>query len=270
MADLLTVCTLLKAAGYRQARPTAEISAAQFALWRTYGKDMEWYHDAKRIDLELHWRLTELSSLLSAPPDFSALRAVQVTPTADVSTLPAQELFIYLCVHGAVHGWNRLKWLADVHALLANQADGIIEGYYAAAAAQGAERAVGQALLLCAEHFNFRLPKRLAATICASRVTTALARIGTLCMMRGYAVQEVYDLRFGTTLISASHLLLARGVRARLGEVVRKGIDLDDVLRLPLPRSLSLLYWFMRVPSWILRRARMAGAFRWKAARASE
>jgi len=119
---------------------------------------------------------------------------------------------------------------------------------------------VGQALLLCAELFNLRLPESLAATLRASRVTTTLARIGTLCMMRGHAATEVYDLRFGTTLINASHLLLARGFRAWFGEVVRKGIDLDDVLCLPLPESLALLYWCVRGPAWFWRRMRMAGA----------
>ncbi len=78
--------------------------------------------------------------------------------------------------------------------------------------------------------------------------------------MRGHAATEAYDLRFGTTLINASHLLLARGLRAWVGEVVRKGIQLDDVLWLPLPRSLALLYWFVRVPAWCLRRMRTAGA----------
>jgi uncharacterized NAD(P)/FAD-binding protein YdhS len=169
------------------------------------------------------------------------------------------ERFVYLCVHAAVHGWNRLKWLADINALLADRT-GIVEGYYRAAVAEGVERATGQALLLCADLFNLRLPDSLAATLRASHVTTALARIGTFSVTRGHAATEVYDQRFGTTLINASHLLLARGFRAWVAELVRKGIDLDDVLRLPLPKPLAFLYWFMRVPLWILRRTRQAGA----------
>jgi hypothetical protein len=70
----------------------------------------------------------------------------------------------------------------------------------------------------------------------------------------------VHELRFGTTLIGLSHLLLARGFRAHVGEIVRKGIDLDDVLCLPLPKSLALLYWLLRIPFWVLRRTRRAGA----------
>ena len=32
--------------------------------------------------------------------------------------LPAERLLLYLCVHGALDGWLRLTWLADIGALL--------------------------------------------------------------------------------------------------------------------------------------------------------
>ena len=35
------------------------------------------------------------------------------------ATLGADDLFAYLCAHGAYHAWFRLKWLADIGALLA-------------------------------------------------------------------------------------------------------------------------------------------------------
>jgi hypothetical protein len=177
-------------------------------------------------------------------------------------TLPASELFTYLCVHGAVHGWCRLKWLADIQALLAGKTDEVIERYHRAAIAQGAERAVGQALLLCADLFKLRLPDRLETALRASRVTSTLAKIGTFCMTRGDATTEIYDQRFGTTLIEASHLLLAPGLRAWGAEAVRKGIALQDVFDLPLPRRLALLYWVLRAPLWLLRHVRKLGAWR--------
>jgi hypothetical protein len=185
---------------------------------------------------------------------------VQITATASVMTLPATELFTYLCVHGAAHGWCRLKWLADIHALLAGQTDAVIERYHNAAIAQGAQRAVGQALLLCADLFKLRLPDRLETALRASRVTTTLAKIGRFFMTRGDAATEIYEQRFGTTLIEASHLLLAQGLRAWLAEAVRKGIALHDVFDIPLPRRLALLYWVLRTPLWLVRRVSRGGA----------
>ena len=35
-----------------------------------------------------------------------------------IATLPPSRLLLYLCVHGALDGWLRLKWLADIGALV--------------------------------------------------------------------------------------------------------------------------------------------------------
>jgi hypothetical protein len=261
-AHFLPACDLLIAAGYRRIRPPGAISEAQFALWRAHGKDMEWRNERSGIELELHWRLTDISFLLNEPPDFAALRPVEITSSAKVMTLPLPELFVYLCVHGSVHGWCRLKWLADIHALIADTPDSLVETYYGIAKSKGAERTMGQALLLCEHIFRLRLPAGLAVELHESRAMSVLAKIGLLCMTRGRAEREIYDQRFGTTLVSASHLLLATSLRAWVAEVRHKGIGLDDVLYLPLPRALAALYWLLRWPLWLFRRTVNLGAAR--------
>lgn len=258
--DLSAACDLLEAAGYLRLKPSGAISEAQLALWRIYGKDMEWRHEVSGIELELHWRLTNISFLLCEPPDFAAICPVGTAPLARLMTLPPPDLFIYLCVHGAAHAWCRLKWLADIHALIADRPDKVIEAYWRLAKQKRVERAVGQAMLLCADLFGLQLPAELAAELRRSRVIPALARLARICMTRGNAETEIYDLPFGTTLVSASHLLLAGKLRHLGEEIVRKSINLEDVLLLPLPRSLSFLYWFLRGPLWLYRRVRNAGA----------
>lgn len=253
-ADLAAICGLLAGAGYCRVKPSGTISEAQLALCRTYDKDMAWRHETSGIELELHWRLSNISFLRHESPDFTTMRSVEMTPSARLMTLPPSDLFIYLCVHGAAHGWCRLKWLADIHALIADQPDDAIESHYRLAKAKGVGRAVGQSLLLCSDLFGFRLPADLAAELRGSRAVTALARLAHLCMTRRNAETEVHDLPFGTTLISLSHLLLAGGLRDWGAEVAHKGINLEDVLLLPLPRSLSFLYWFLRGPLWLFRR----------------
>jgi hypothetical protein len=223
---------------------------------------MEWRNERSGIELELHWRLTNISFLLNEPPDFSALQPVEMTSSAKVMTLPLPELFVYLCVHGSAHGWCRLKWLADVHALIVDKPDGLVENYYGIAKSKGAERAMGQALLLCERIFRLRLPAGLAVELHESRAMGVLAKIGLLCMTRGHAETEIYDQPFGTTLVGASHLLLATTFRAWVAEARHKGIGLDDVLSLPLPRSLAVLYWFLRWPLWLFYRTVNFGAAR--------
>jgi hypothetical protein len=263
-AQLSLAFRVLAAAGYRQIRPPESISAAQFALWCAYGKDMQWRNEQRGIELELHWRLSSISFFLNEPPDFSALHAVAITSSAKVMTLPLPDLFVYLCVHGASHGWFRLKWLADIHALLADKPASLIETYYGIAKAKGVERAMGQAMLLCEEIFGLRLPTDLATQLHGSRAVTLLAKIGLLSMTRGRAEKEITDLPFGTTLISASYLLLTTRIRARVTEAWHQGICLDDVIHLPLPRSLRVLYWLFRWPLWLFRRTVNFGAAHWR------
>lgn len=258
--DLAGVGDLLIAAGYRRQRPPPEISGAQLDLWYRYSKDMEWRHDAKGIELELHWRLSPTSFLLKEPVDFSMLDAVELGPSTRVMTLPPAELFSYLCAHGASHCWIRLKWLADIHGLIADLPEARIWAYYRLAKAQKNDRAVGQALLLCADLFGLRLPADLAAELRRSRVVRLLSGMAHLCLTRGNAQIEIYDLPFGTTLVSVSHLLLAPNLKAAITEVWRKGVNLDDIHRFPLPRSLAFLYRLLRWPLWLCRRVLNAGA----------
>lgn len=54
----------------------------------------------------------------------AASRVVPLTNTIGLRTLGDEDLFAYLCIHGALHWWNRLKWLADVNAMLASTPKG--------------------------------------------------------------------------------------------------------------------------------------------------
>jgi hypothetical protein len=56
-------------------------------------------------------------------------------------------LFAYLCMHGALHWWNRLKWLADLNALLACTPEHGIERLLQSAEARGGSGAPGAAAL---------------------------------------------------------------------------------------------------------------------------
>jgi len=215
---------------------------------------------ATGIQLELHWRLSPTSFLLKHPIDFSTLDAVELVPFTPVATLPPAALFAYLCAHGAGHGWFRLKWLADIHSLITGLPDAQLWAYDRLARVQGTERAVGQALMLCAGLLGLRLPPDLAAELRRSWILRLLTSIGRRCLTRGNAQTELHDLPFGTTLVSVSHLLLAPSLPARITDFWRKCVDLDDIARFPLPRSLGFLYRLLRWPLWLCRRVANAGA----------
>src|SRR5262249_28792284 len=151
-------------------------------------------------------------------------------------TMGEEDLFAYLCMHGALHWWYRLKWLADVNALLASMPEDGVERLVRAAEARGVGRAAAQALLLCRKLFQLPLPASLTATLDKSVTVRWLVATALNAMTIGeYGPHEV---RFGTTRGSLSTVLLSRSWRYRLAELGIQLTNPTDVLALPLPRPL--------------------------------
>jgi len=101
-------------------------------------KESGWVHAETRILVELHDRLTENRALL--PWDFDALwetRETVLIGGQPVPTMARGRLPVYLAVHGAKHGWQRLMWLADMAALLEGRES--FEGALADARVHGLE-----------------------------------------------------------------------------------------------------------------------------------
>ena len=110
---------MIAKAGYRRVVPDAGFAPSLYEAYRRRRCQFGYYLQTRDLFLELHWRLT--SNPLLMPTDAATLwsRSEQVRVAgANLSTLPDEDLFLYLCVHGSVHMWFRLKWLVDIAALL--------------------------------------------------------------------------------------------------------------------------------------------------------
>ena len=81
-------------------------------------KDLGFVHQVTGLRIELHWRLFLNPHAMAADSIMAASRVVPLTGAKGLRTMGEEDLFAYLCMHGALHWWNRLKWLADINALL--------------------------------------------------------------------------------------------------------------------------------------------------------
>ena len=186
---------------------------------------------------------------------------VDIAPGIRLPTLALDELFAYLCVHGATHAWSRMKWIADVAALLKNADEGEVERLYRRSLGLGVGRCSAQALLLCNLLFETRLPSSLAAELRSDPAVRYLVRIALSAMAGRNAETELDDTVFGTVPIHLSHFLLASGWRYKLSEVRRKTASHQDRSAGLLPRGLHFLYPLLAVPSWLWRRVRGPATF---------
>ena len=159
--ETLPAATALMArAGYRRFDPPPEVSDAQLRLLLPLRKDLGFVHQATGLRIELHWRLFLNPYAMAESSFMPASRVVPLSGTQGLRTLGEEDLFAYLCMHGALHWWNRLKWLADINALLAAAPEGGVERLVRAAEARGAGRAAAQAMLLCRRLLGTPLPAR--------------------------------------------------------------------------------------------------------------
>jgi Uncharacterised nucleotidyltransferase len=173
-----------------------------------------------------------------------------------------EDLFAYLCMHGALHWWNRLKWVADVNALLTSRPGDEIERLVRAAEARGVGRAAAQALLVCRRLMGTTLPARLTATLDKSATLRWLEATALNAVTTGQGEHHPHEVRFGTTRGSLSTFLLSRSWRYRLAELRVHLTNQTDMLSVPLPERLRFLYPILRLPLWLWRHAVKHGAGR--------
>ena len=128
-----------------------------------YRRDLCFVHEVTGQQIELHWRLFLNPHLVDGPMAVAS-QVVRLSDTANLRTLSEEDLFCYLCMHGALHWWNQLKWVADIGALLATAPDNA-ERFNNSAKVKGAGRAAAQAMLLCKQLLDTPLPTLCQGTL---------------------------------------------------------------------------------------------------------
>jgi hypothetical protein len=250
----LAAAALLESSGYRRSEPPASFNEAQVRMWLLRRKELTYIHEERRLVVELHSRLFDNPRLMAKMPVTGPLRIVAVTEELGLRTFGEDDLFAYLCAHGAFHCWFRLKWLADIGALLTRQPEGGVERLYRAADARGVGRSAAQAILLCRRLLGMTLPDQL---ITALRKNTAVRWLEAIAMQAITADLEPTEQPLGTTWNNLSLFLLNREWRYRLAELENQLISPVDILTLPLPDQLRALYPVLRLPLWLWRKSHL-------------
>jgi hypothetical protein len=185
----------------------------------------------------------------------------QEAPVLDGSlrTLGDAELFTYLCVHGASHGWFRLKWLADLNAWLSSKRGEEIVDFYRYAEQLGVDACAGQALRLCSRLLALPPPAELAPALQGLKLRM-LTAVALDAMVGPDAEIELARRPFGPFRLLPAQFLRGRGLAFFLAQCRLLVDNLDDRLTYPLPPALHFLYPVLRLPLWVLRVRRRSAA----------
>lgn len=202
--------------------------------------------------LELHHRLTNNPFVLSA--SFEELEAGAAVESVGDSTFPVlgdRDLLAYLCLHGELHRWARLKWLCDIAALVSS----LREDDFDAAVAHGEKLGLapkplfGPVMRLCREDLHVELPAAAASLASGARAERRARTTRRLWVEPGGsrgllgAIRRVDELKTVLT-ISPSR-------RGAAHELARLSASPYDLGRVNLPDRVFMLYLPLRPMLWL-------------------
>jgi hypothetical protein len=244
---MMEALELLERDGYRVAEP-AQLPRDAFPRFARF------YHEAqlqnhRGITVELHWRLFS-KSVLPGVTGASATQVVSINGQA-VRTLREDLLIAYLVAHGQETGWSRLKWIADLNALLARKSGDQLEALHAQAQTVGLGPKTAAALLLCAQLFELPLPARLAATLERDRAAGRLVEVSLDCISYPLTGGSIPVLSRISLALMGSRFGNGTGLRAQVGEIA--ALWTQPIARARYPEALDFLYHLLRIPIWLLR-----------------
>lgn len=242
-ADAAQACALLRDAGYHRFSPGPEVSDEQVAAWMHVSKESGWKHPDLGLIVELHGRLMANPALLPQAGIASPRKQVAIAKGVTVPTLGDAILYPYLFAHGAHHGWFRLKWLADVAALIVHAGPDGAEARYREAKAAGVGRCAAQGLLLANELLGLELHEAFRKELLADATHRRLLRVSLDCMGGRFEAEE-HDSPWARTMVPVilAGLMLRRGPGYKWREIMSLAANPVDRAQGKLPRGLGFLY----------------------------
>ena len=146
--DISAAHDLLSREGYVREEPSGELTPRRFSYYIGHWKDFVYYHPVTGHAVELHWRLTRNRAMPGALPADPTSSSWVSSGAASIHCLSFDDLFLYLCVHGALDGWMRLKSLADIVTICRDMPATELERLLVLASRTGVLPEVSAALLL--------------------------------------------------------------------------------------------------------------------------
>lgn len=208
------------------------------------------YRSTSGCRVELHWNLRDTSLFQLEPAALWHRTGVVRIAGQAIATLPDDTLLPYLCLHGASHRWFRLKWLADIRALLHGATSAEIEAHAAAARRFGVERLFHEALMLAHRLLGAPVPTALLDRAERDRDARRLAMTACRALAQYEATPAL------ETWIRFHKFRLGSGPAHWWRELRHVMVQPKDWDALHLPDGLFFLYTPLRPVLWAGRKLR--------------
>ena len=99
--------------------PQFDLTRSQQETYVKLRNELSFWHSEKQIAVDLHWEILLRYYSFSPTPDMVWSRCDRVPLAGNaIPTLSRENLLLFLCAHGAKHGWSRLYWICDIAELI--------------------------------------------------------------------------------------------------------------------------------------------------------
>jgi Uncharacterised nucleotidyltransferase len=196
--------------------------------------------------LDLHWRILPHYTSFPDADSLWARAGQSELRGHPVATLATEDLLLFLCVHGAKHGWPLLSWICDLAGLIFRcAARGVPIDWrvlVSRAEAIDSRRPLLLGLRLAHDLMNAAIPPDLIAACSADPVLTGLSQRVIRAMFRNLGD------RAGLSQELTIPLQSIESPRAKLRYLAGRALTptLDDWCAMPLPPPLFPLYYLTR------------------------
>ena len=221
-----------------------------------------YYHEEQHYSpefgrLELHWRLADNPFQFRLAPEWILANAdMMQVGSASVRVMKHMDLLLYLCEHGARHGWSRLKWLADLPRVLADRA-------WDWPTVLGRARQVGcyhsliLGLALCQDLFGWYPPPEVREAIALSRRLPFAQRLIRQSWDAPALTKSVPFAQVSRIVLQelALNAMLTNTLRSVAHQIWRYLLSPNDLRVMKIPDRWFGLYYLMRPVLIVARRA---------------
>lgn len=250
--DAARATRLLQEAGYEAQFRLDDRQEQAYLHFRT---ERFFIRPAERACADLHWRI--LPRCLAFEPDEgklwervseSALEAVTMT------SLDAEDIFLFLCAHGTKHAWAQLSHVCDVAAWVRAYPTADWQALLERARKAGKKRIVLTALGLAREVLSVPLPGEIEREVLGARGVRTLIAEATAGWARDPQERAPKVEEWSFVLRSLERVRDKAGYLAYLA-AVPSGLEIEKV---SLPRALFPVYYLIRAARLLRKRAAAA------------
>jgi hypothetical protein len=254
--DTQKACALLTDFGYERKVPDSKFSEAQFRRWVNNTKETLWINPQRGVAVELHTALVDNAELRRAIGSPSSQQMVKISDNICLPTLVTERLFLYLMIHGALHHWSRIKWLADMSALALTE--GIdFETYYRSASKDSPMRTIAVAIILCDRLLGLKVNRVFMEELESDFRVRILSRVSLLAMDVSRKPPTRVERLVEFAYLLVSFFLVERGWLHSWAELRQRAFFPYSPSYLFLPTWLWPIVTLLQMPRLIVKRLRL-------------